>query len=246
MLYNFSYKKAKRHLSDNKAFYLQLFFVIILFPKAGIAQSFMEDLFKGKMLSSEPGVWAIYEITDKSSKTQILLRQAITGIEKIDENTTALWLESEIIPTEGFPSVYRFLISYDKNGKEKIHKIVVREGANPPQNIDNETTSENTETTSKKKLIGEEDIEFKNGKIKAKHYRIDGDNATKEIWLNDEVKPLGIVKLSTNEGEMILVKYGKGGEESKSAIALPVKKDAQQNVTKPHVDVSTTEPQKNE
>ncbi|MGC8847020.1 MAG: hypothetical protein ACP5QY_14360, partial [Candidatus Hydrogenedens sp.] len=171
--------------------------------------------------------------------------QALTGIEKIDENTSALWLESEIIPMEGFPSVYRFLISYDNNGKEKIHKIVVREGANPPQNIDVETMSGNTDTPSKKNLIGEEDIEFKNGKIKAKHYRISEDNTTKEIWLNDEVKPLGIVKLSTTEGEMVLMKYGKGGDESRSAIDLPLKKDNQSNLPKPHVDVSTKEPLKN-
>lgn len=246
MFCNFSLKKTNKFFSYNKIFYIQLFFVFILSPKIIIAQGFIEDLFRGKMLSSEPGVWAIYEITDKTTKTHILLRQAITGTEKTDENTTALWLESEIIPTEGFPSVYRFLISYDKNGKEKIHKIIVREGANPPQNIDSETMPDNTETTSKKKLIGEEDVEFKNGKIKAKYYRIDEDNTTKEIWLNDEVKPLGIVKLSTNDGEMVLVKYGKGGEESKSAIDLPVKKDTQQTLTKPHVDVSTTEPQKKE
>lgn len=242
MFCNFSYNKIKKCLSCNKIFYLQLFFLFTLLPKIAIAQSFMEDLFKGKMLSSEPGVWAIYEIIDKSTKTHVLLRQAITGTEKIEENTTALWLESEIIPTEGFPSVYRFLISYDKNGKEKIHKIIIREGANPPQNITTETIPENTGTPSKKNLIGEEEIEFKNGKIKAKHYRIVEENTEKEIWLNEDVKPLGIVKLSTNEGEMILLKYGKGGEESKSAIDLSVKKDTQQNLMKPHVDVSTTDP----
>lgn len=245
MFFNFFYKKTKKCFSCNKIFYIHLFFIFTLFPKIGIAQSFIEDLFKGKMLSSEPDVWAIYEITDKSTKTHILLRQAITGVEKIDENTTALWLESEIIPTEGFPSVYRFLISYDKNGKEKIHKIVVREGASPPQNIDSGTMPENTETTSIKKYIGEEDIEFKSGKIKTKHYKIVENNTAKEVWLNDEVKPLSIVKLSTDEGEMILVKYGKGGEESKSVIDLTVKKDIPQNLTKPHVDVSTKEPQKN-
>lgn len=229
----------KRKIGNLFPFYLLFIFLILC--KLTFPQSFMEDLLRGKMLSSEPGVWAIYEITDKSTKNHILLRQAITGIEKVDEGITALWLESEIVPKEGFPSVFRFLISYDKNGKEKIHKIVIREGANPPQNIDSQAMSESAETSSKKKLVGEEEIEFKTGKIKAKHYRIEEGNSVKEIWLNDDVKPLGIVKLSTNEGDMILVKYGMGGEESKSVLDSPATKNVQSNALKPHVDVSTTE-----
>jgi len=85
-----------------------LFFVLIIFlflPET-FAQSFMEDLFSGKLISSEPGVWAIYKITDKTTHTSLILRQAITGIEKIDEKTTGIWLESEIIPLEGFSSIF--------------------------------------------------------------------------------------------------------------------------------------------
>ncbi len=233
-----------RQIEDYKKLsfvYLSLSLLLTFTPKIIMAQSFMEDLFKGKVLSSEPGVWAIYEITDKSTKTHILLRQAITGTEKIDDKTSALWLESEIIPPEGFPSVYRFLISYDNNGKEKIHKIIVREGANSPQNINIENMPENNEQSPKKKLVNEEEVEFNNGKIKAKHYIIEDNNTKKEIWLNDEVKPLGIVKLSTNEGDMILVKYGKGGEECKSALDLSTRKDLTIDSLKTHVDISTTD-----
>lgn len=70
----------------------------------------------------------------------------------------------------------------------------------------------NQDKYSKKKLIGEEEVQYKNGKIKTKHYKIEEDNKSKEVWLNDEIKPLGIVKLSTNEGDMILIKFGKGGD----------------------------------
>lgn len=242
MIYRFPIISIK---SPKKNWFLFcLLAVTLILCKKTFTQSFVEDLFKGKILSSEPGVWAFYEIMDKTQKTRLLLRQSITGTEKIDGETTALWLESEIIPTEGFPSVFRFLISYDKNGKEKIHKIVMREGANPPQNIEGQSMSETTENTLKKKFIGEEEIEFKNGKIKTKHYEIEEDNTVKEIWLNDEVKPLGIVKLSTNEGDMILVKYGKGGEESRSALDVPVQKSIKSNSIQPHVDVSTTETKK--
>lgn len=206
------------------------------------AQDFMEDLLRGKILSTEPGFWAIYEITDKSTQNKIILRQAITGVEKIGENENALWLESELIPPEGFPSLFRLLISYDKNGKEKIHKIVVREGANPPQNIDADTIQDNSNKTSPPKtFIGEEEIEYKNGKIKTKHYKIEEENSTKEIWLSEEVKPLGIVKLITKQGEMVLIRYGKGGEESKSALDIPQRIDIKPNSLKPHVDVSTTD-----
>ncbi len=242
MTYSLLYTNIK--IYKGNLILLCLLIVFLNFCKTAFAQSFMEDLFRGKILSSEPGVWAIYDITDKSNKTHIILRQAITGTEKIDRDTTALWLESEIIPAEGFPSVFRFLISYDKNGKEIIHKIIVREGANPPQNIDNQSMSETKEISSKKKFIGDEEIEFKNGKIKAKHYKIEEDNTVKEIWLNDEVKPLGIVKLSTKEGDMVLVKYGKGGEESKSALELPIQKNVQTNSIQPHVDVSIIGTQK--
>ncbi|HOV31896.1 MAG TPA: hypothetical protein PLX23_00860 [Candidatus Hydrogenedens sp.] len=217
--------------------------IFFLFSPITFAQSFMEDLFRGKLISSELGVWVIYEITDKSTNKSVFLRQAITGIEKIDEKTTGIWLESEIIPLEGFPSVYRVLISYDSNGKEKVHKIVIREGADAPQNIDVSAMPDvdiNQDKYSKKKLIGEEEVQYKNGKIKTKHYKIEEDNKSKEVWLNDEIKPLGIVKLSTNEGDMILIKFGKGGDEGKSALDLPAQKNIPPNSRKPQVDVSTT------
>lgn len=240
-----SFIKEQNLSAFNRYTIFILFFVLIIFlflPET-FAQSFMEDLFSGKLISSEPGVWAIYKITDKTTHTSLILRQAITGIEKIDEKTTGIWLESEIIPLEGFPSVYRVLISYDSNGKEKIHKIVVREGADTPQNIDASTLPDadtNEDKSSKKKLIGEEEVQYENGKIKAKHYKIEENNKSKEVWLNDEVKPLGLVKLSTNEGDMILIKFGKGGDESKSALDLPAQKNISPNSQKLQVDVSTT------
>ncbi len=244
MRQDFFFTRTKQFLPLNKHILSFFYFILILFLLSPItfAQSFIEELFRGKLISSEPGVWAIYEITDKSTHTSVLLRQAITDIEKIDEKTTGIWLESEIIPLEGFPSVYRFLISYDSNRKEKIHKIVIREGADAPQNIDTSTMPEvnmNQDNSSKKKLIDEKEVEYKNGKIKAKHYRIEENNKSKEVWLNDEVKPLGLVKLSTNEGDMILFKFGKGGDEGKSALDLPTQRNIQPKAQKPQVDVST-------
>ncbi|HOK08128.1 MAG TPA: hypothetical protein PLT82_01975 [Candidatus Hydrogenedens sp.] len=207
------------------------------------SQDFLEGLLSGKIISSEPGVWAIYEILDKISNTHVLLRQAITGTEVVDKDTNALWLESEIIPLEGFPSVYRFLISYDSKGKETIHKIIVREGAEPPKNIDVTTISDSSKDNNlsqKKKFINEEEVTYKNGKIKSKHYKIENNGQIKDIWLNDDVKPLGIVKLTTNDGEMTLIQYGKGGNEGKSSLDFQGKTNLPQQMQEStHVDVST-------
>ncbi len=185
----------------------------------------MDNLLDILPLEFESGCWSIYEVKDNTTKTTFLLREAITG-EELVENRKCFWLEAEVIPTVGFPSVYRFLILPEKDDKHKILKIVMREGANLPETYNGNSIQGETEKINvKKKFVKEEEIEYKTGKIKAKHYSIKTDDKELEIWTTSEIKPLGLVKLQSKDGEITLIRSGKGGAEAKSNLEISTQKN---------------------
>lgn len=198
-----------------------LVFIQILVTCQNVSsQEILENLLELIPLEPELGSWSLYEVKDKSTNTTLLLREAITD-EEIVESTKCFWLETEVIPTIGFPSVYRFLIQPEKEGRHKILKIVAREGANLPETYNHNSIPRAEENKKfRKKLIDEGIIEYKSGKIEAKHYNIKTEDKEIDIWVTPKVKPLGIVKLNSKDGEMLLVKFGKGGVESKSTLEL--------------------------
>jgi len=198
---------------------------ILIFSYNALSQDILSNLLDILPLEFEIGCWSIYEVKDFSTKTTVLLREAITGEEMLN-NQKCYWLEAEVIPTIGFPSIYRFLIQPEKNGKHKILKIVVREGANLPETYLSESVqSQEEKSNARKKFIKEEEIEYKSGKIKAKHYTIKTEEKEVEVWTTSEIKPLGLVKLRSKDGEVTLIRYGKGGEEAKSNLEISTRRD---------------------
>ena len=73
-------------------------------------QELLGDVFSGKLINPEVGVWASYELTDKSNGAKYFMRQAIVGSEQVKKKD-GFWVETEVRPMQGFPTVYKMLIT---------------------------------------------------------------------------------------------------------------------------------------
>ncbi len=203
-------------------------FVLCVVVLAGpvAAQGIVGDVLSGSLIKPEPGVYAWYELHDKTTGKKFFVRQAIVGKETV-ERKDGYWLETEIIPEEGFPAIYKMLITGPASDPRNVHKIFVKEGADPPVAVPVEASDESGESKTKetRKSVGKEKIATPMGEITAERIIItrESDGRTTgespvEIWVNDNVRPMGIVKVVSESGEMILQRHGKGGPESESAM----------------------------
>lgn len=204
----------------------------LLVSMPSLAQGIVGDVLSGNLIKPEPGVYAWYDLHDKATGKKFLVRQAIVGKEKVNRKD-GYWLETEIIPQEGFPAIYKMLITGPASDPQNVHKIFIKEGVEPPIAVPVETADDSAAPKSKesRKSTGKETISTPAGDIVAEHIiitrELEGNTASGapvEIWVNDDVRPMGIVKMLSASGEMVLQRHGKGGPESESAMDRVVPK----------------------
>lgn len=211
---------------------------------AGYAQGVVGDVMAGKLINPEVGVFAWYEVTDKATGGKYFLRQAIVGEEAVDKKA-GYWVETEIVPMEGFPSVYKMLLTGPANKTENIHKIIVREGASTPRNIPIEAGEDMTKEEGKEKREskGKEKVATAQGEIEAEHVVITQGGAKTDIWLNEKIRPMGLVRLVSAEGELVLQRYGKGGNDAVSNLVLNAEANTTPKSPEVNVEVSGKAPE---
>jgi len=196
------------------------------------AQGIVGDVLAGKLINPEVGVFAWYDLKDASTGKTLFLRQAIVGTERV-KRKTGYWVETEIIPEVGFPAVYKMLLTGPASNSTNVHRIVMKEGQRPPREIPVEEDAVSAETPEERESLGKESLTIPAGSIEAEHVVITSGGARTEVWLNDAVRPMGIVRLTSPEGELMLRRYGKGGPDAESAMARP----SDRNETEKNVEV---------
>jgi hypothetical protein len=179
----------------------------------------MGDIMSGKLVNPSVGVWAWYDIKDAASGEHLFLRQAVVGEEKVD-GKSGFWIETEVIPRVGYPVVYKMLLTGPAGNPKNIHRVLVREGANEPQELPVDPTAADASGLGKaeRKAAGKENIKTAQGDVEAEHVVVEQDDKKTEVWTSDKVPPMGIVKLISPDGELVLQKYGKGGPDGESAL----------------------------
>ncbi len=183
------------------------------------AQNVINDLLSGKLNDPKVGQWVWYILKDKDGQVICSVRQAIVGEEKVGSKQ-GHWVEFEIVPNVGYKSVYKLLVvgpaSDPRNVKRLIHKL----GLDPIQEI--EVTPDmlaSSETgRAKRKSLGMDTVETGSGLIRGEHLEVTQGDRTIHLWVSPEIKPSGIIKLQTDEGEMVLRNYGVDGEYGRSAL----------------------------
>lgn len=204
------------------------------------------DLLAGKLVKPKVGQWARYVVTDAKEGGKFLVRQAVVGEERIGRGKKGHWVELEVTPQVGFVVIYRMLLTGPANNPKNLRALVFKNGPNPAEHIEiNPDDAEEDTPKRKRKSVGLEQVETPSGFIQAERFDVTGDDKTISVWISEDVKPSGVVKMRTPDGEMLLSNYGVGGDFAKTRITeIPVPgaltADEEPNGTEPNV-VSTDE-----
>ncbi len=186
------------------------------------AQSVVGDVLAGKLVKPKVGQWAWYDLAEARGDNVYKVRLAVVGKEKVGRRT-GHWLEAEVLPPEGFATVMKMLLTGPADDPKNVHRVLQRQGLEPVQELPlakNQEDAAGDANAAKppRESLGREDVETPKGAIKAEHVRIGEGAGAMEIWLNDDVRPMGIVRLVSPEGEMRIRDYGVGGEAGESAL----------------------------
>lgn len=197
--------------------------LLVLCTGSGVAgaQGMMSDVMSGKLVNPQVGAFAWYNLNDVSTGKTYFLRQAIVGTERV-KRKEAYWLETELIPKVGYPSIYKMLLTGPASNPRNVHRLLVREGTGVVQEVSLDANGDAPEAEeAPRTLAGTETIALPSGSIEAEHYIIgDGDEKT-ELWVSEAVPPLGVVRMKTAQGELSLQRYGVGGKDGESALPGP-------------------------
>lgn len=181
-------------------------------------QGMMSDLMSGKLVNPEVGVFAWYSLTDGSSDREFFLRQAVVGTEKVNRKE-AYWLETELVPKVGFPSVYKMLLTGPAEDPENVHRLIVREGQGPIQDVEIDRSKKpESVAESPRSAVTLETLTISGTEIQAERFTVEENGETTEIWVSDQVRPMGLVRMKSSQGELMLQRFGVGGNDGKSAL----------------------------
>jgi len=176
------------------------------------------DILSGELVESAVGDYAWYEVKDSETGARLFLRQAVVGAEKV-RRRDALWVETEIIPEVGYPVIYKMLLTGSASDPKNIHKLLIQELPDPPEEVPvDQEGMEGAPDPAARQFVGKETVPTEQGAVEADHYQIQGADGTVDIWLNEQVKPLGIVQMRSTLGEMKLQRYGQGGPDGESSL----------------------------
>lgn len=187
-------------------------------PAAG--QSVLGDIMSGSLVNPEPGVFALYDVTDKATGRQFILRQAVVGEERV-KGKTGYWVETEIIPGVGYPMILKMLLTGPASDPANIHRVLLRDGAEPAEEVKPEEArfgGEGAFSSGERTVAGEEELTTAQGPVKTEHVVFERNGERTEVWTSDQARPMGIVRLVSKDGELMLRTTGKGGEIAQSVI----------------------------
>jgi len=191
--------------------------VVVLWCSLAGAQGFVGDLLSGKLVKPKVGQWVWYDLTDNVRGKHYVLRQAIVGKERVGRKT-GYWVEFEVVPEVGYRLIYKMLLTGPASDPDNIHRVLRKDGPEPVEEVAIEHRKEPKPERPKRESKGMEEVETLSGPIRAEHYEVTKGSRTLDVWVNEDIKPSGIVRMRSREGEMLLRTHGFGGESAKSAI----------------------------
>lgn len=184
------------------------------------AQGVLGDVLAGKLVSPAVGQWAWYDLVDSGTHKRYLMRQAIVGEEKVGRKT-GHWLEVEVVPDIGYATVYKLLLTGPASDPKNLHRLLVRQGEAPVSEVPiDQSARPEAGGKSKREKRGNVDIETPAGVLKAEHVVVADGGTSIELWLNDGVRPMGVVQMKGPQGELTLRNYGEGGENAQSRLTM--------------------------
>lgn len=194
--------------------------VVLLWAGQSHGQGVLNDILSGKLVQPAVGQWAWYELKDADGKHRYAFRQAIVG-EELVGGDKGYWLENELIPEVGFPSIWKLLVTGPANDPANVHRILVKQGRQAPREVPTDMAgaqSQGAAPQAKRAPMGKEKVKTAAGVIAAEHIILTSESGVVELWVNDDIKPMGIVRMRGREGELLLRIHGEGGPNAESKI----------------------------
>lgn len=200
-------------------------FALAAAPGWAAAQGLVADVLSGALVAPEVGAFAWYRLNDAETGGAYFLRQAVTGKQKVG-GKTGWWLETELVPPVGHPVLYKMLLTGPASDARNIHEIIAKRGEGPVEHIrvDDVPATESLGQDEPRESRGKTKVMTLNGEVEAEHFVIgaEGDPARRvEVWINETIPPMGIVRMVSAEGELALQRHGKGGKDGESALPDP-------------------------
>jgi hypothetical protein len=145
------------------------------------------------MQKIEVGSWAEYAMSmgsiSLSSRWALVARDA-------KSNTLEMTTKGGPVAK---PVVLRLTLPADPTSDEKPPKpMVVQFGSDAPMLVPKDTPVQKFQRPDAKNLVGKEEIKVAAGTFKTAHYREKNAMGLVDIWVNETVFPLGIVKVLTS------------------------------------------------
>jgi hypothetical protein len=145
------------------------------------------------MQKVEVGSWAEYAMTNGSialsSRWALVARDA-------KSNTLEMLTKGGPIAK---PVVLRLVLPADPTSNDKAPKpMAMQLGDDAPMLTPKEMPIQKFQRPDDKNLVGKEDMKVTAGTFKTSHYREKNKMGTVDIWVNETVLPLGIVKVITS------------------------------------------------
>lgn len=196
----------------------------VLYCGTCFAQGVMSDVLTGKLVNPEKGAWAWYDLSDTASDQKLVMRLAIVDEERVGLKK-GYWLELEVVPMLGYRSVFKMLVTGPASDPRNLHKVLVREGLGSVQEmpVAKDEAKGESPPEAERTLVGKEELALRDGsKIDCEHYELAEGGDKVEVWLNDKVRPMGIVRMSSSAGDLTLRNYGLGGQDARSVINDPL------------------------
>ncbi|MCL6567095.1 MAG: hypothetical protein K6U09_11820 [Acidobacteriia bacterium] len=156
---------------------------------------------------------------------------AVVGEEKAGEKT-AYWLEMRMQAPDKGRVIVKSLVVFEGQKSDALRLIVQSEDELPMEfpvqmrrNMSNSTNPAAEDIRAIAEHVGTETITTPAGSFTCEHFRMkDGSG---EAWVSQKVAPYGIVKMTSREGSMVLLKVLAGersqirGEPQKMAPMMP-------------------------
>jgi hypothetical protein len=96
------------------------------------------------------------------------------------------------------PVVLRMVLAADPTSHEKAPKpMVMQFGDDSPMFVPSDTPVQTFQHPDPKNLVAKEDLKVAGGTFKTSHYRDKNAMGTVDVWVNETISPLGLVKVVT-------------------------------------------------
>lgn len=223
--------------------------LLVLLGTRTHAQGGVGDLLGGKLVNPKVGQWAMYKLIDAKENKKYFIRQAIVDKEKVGRKT-GYWVELEVIPELGYRTILKMLLVGPASEAGSIKRIIQKDGNSMAVSLPVFDQPKEATKGGTRKSLGKEDVITPKGVLKSERIMITSeDGSVVDLWLNDKVRPTGVVRARASGGELILQDYGSGGKSGRTAIVenpVPYNSQAIRQGKKTQVRINTNVTKKDE